>query len=80
MMGPTPVLYTLEPRVVGCVGEDLKNLMRTIKQIDRQRTDRKFIYRGHLMLEIKSKHNLTLYMLEEDAIKKVDKIKTLPEL
>ena len=57
-----------------CVGEDLENLMRTIKQIDRQRTDREFIYRGHLMLEIKSKHNLTLYMLEEDAIKKVDKI------
>ena len=32
------------------------------------------------MLEIKSKHNLTLYILEEDAIKKVDKIKTLPEI
>ena len=32
------------------------------------------------MLEIKSKHNLTLYILEEDAINNVDKIKTLPEL
>ena len=30
-----------------CVGEELENLMRTNKQIDRQRTDREFNYRGY---------------------------------
>merc|ERR1712115_667583 len=29
------------------VGEELENLMRTNKKIDRQRTDREFNYRGH---------------------------------
>ena len=39
--------YNYVTAALYCVGEELENLMRTNKQIDRQRTDREFNYRGH---------------------------------